>query len=238
MKEVSTLQNWGEMALSKFPNGTKDQSNFSANDELNQKLVFWRGDITQLAVDAIVNPANEQLIPGGGICGIIHMKSGPQLYEECQKYPRLKTGQAILTDAYKLPCKKIIHAVGPINRKPELLKATYHSIFQLFGGDISSLAIPSISTGVRGFPAEESVTIALSSIREFMETNKSRITKIVIAIENDELASLYERELPRYFPVEKSHQTEIVILNDEENEEEMFSYAEEEEEEDYSDSSL
>ena len=238
MKDIAALQSWGDMGLSMFPNGTEALSDFACDAGLNRKLVFWRGDITQLSIDAIVNPANEQLMPGGGICGMIHMKAGPQLSQECQRSGRLKPGQSILTDAYKLPCKKVIHAVGPINRKPDLLKATYRSIFELFGGEISSLAIPSISTGVRGFPADDAVAIALAEIRQFMDANKARITKLVIAIDDDNLASVYERELPRFFPVERPHQTEVVILNDEDKED-LPSYIEEEEEEeeDYSDSS-
>src|SRR5437868_5622333 len=116
-------------------------------------LEVIRGDITQLKVDAIVNAANEAFRGGGGVDGAIHRAAGPLLLEECRKYPRLPTGEAIMTRGYNLPARFVIHTVGPIWQggtagEPVLLRSAYANVFKRAKLEpaIRSIAFPAIST--------------------------------------------------------------------------------------------
>lgn len=130
-----------------------------------------RADITTLAVGAIVNSANPSLIAGGGVCGAIHKAAGPELEEACRKLGRCDAGSAVITPAFRLPSKFVIHAVGPRwidgqRGEPDLLKRCYHSIFELTERhQINSVAIPSISTGIYHYPLEGAVEIAVEVAR-------------------------------------------------------------------------
>ncbi|MCG8452541.1 MAG: O-acetyl-ADP-ribose deacetylase [Spirochaetales bacterium] len=139
---------------------------------LNGRLEAQVGDITTLAVDAIANAANTSLLGGGGVDGAIHRAGGSDILRECQKirqehYPDgLPTGEAVTTGAGKLPCRYVIHAVGPVwqggeNDEPALLAAAYrHILDKATECGARSLAIPAISTGVYGYPPEEAAKIA------------------------------------------------------------------------------
>ncbi len=133
-----------------------------------------QGDITQLKIDAIVNAANNRLRGGGGVDGAIHKAGGPSILHECQKIGYCKTGQAVITNAGDLKAKYIIHTVGPIysknNVEQEILlyNAYYNSL--LLGSsyaDIKTIAFPSISTGVYGYPFNEASEIALQAVKKF-----------------------------------------------------------------------
>lgn len=134
-------------------------------------ITILRADITTLAVDAIVNAANESLRGGGGVDGAIHAAAGPELLAECRRYDRLPTGRAVLTQGYRLPARYVIHTVGPVwqggyHGEAELLRQAYDSVFQIVRdhGGIESIAFPSISTGVYRFPKREAAVIALESM--------------------------------------------------------------------------
>lgn len=132
-----------------------------------------QADITTLHVDAVVNAANESLLPGGGVCGAIHRAAGPELMNECRLIGGCRTGDAKLTKGYRLPADYIIHTVGPVwhggqRGEPELLASCYRTSLALANDKgITTLAFPSISTGIYGYPFDEAARIAITATREF-----------------------------------------------------------------------
>ncbi|OUM67423.1 hypothetical protein PIROE2DRAFT_5174, partial [Piromyces sp. E2] len=134
-----------------------------------------RGDITSLEVDAIVNAANSQLLPGGGVCGAIHSRAGRQLAEECYKIGYCDTGDAVITKGYKLPAKHVIHTVGPTNGDGEKLRSCYIRCLEvLVENNLRSIAFNCISTGIYGFPNDKASHIALKTVREWLETGDNK----------------------------------------------------------------
>jgi O-acetyl-ADP-ribose deacetylase (regulator of RNase III) len=129
-----------------------------------------QGDITKIKVDAIVNAANSGLRGGGGVDGAIHRVGGPTIMEECRKIGGCPTGFAVITGAGNLSAQHVIHAVGPVwyggkSGEADLLRKAYESSLDLADGhDLKSIAFPSISTGVYGFPIEEAAPIAIKTV--------------------------------------------------------------------------
>jgi O-acetyl-ADP-ribose deacetylase len=132
-------------------------------------------DITTLDLDAIVNAANEQLLPGGGVCGAIHRAAGPRLERACASLAPCPTGEARLTPGFDLPARHVIHAVGPVWRggndgEPGLLASTYRACFGLARAHgLRSIAFPAISTGIFAYPLELATEIAVATAREAAE---------------------------------------------------------------------
>ena len=141
-----------------------------------------KGDITKdHGVEAIVNAANTSLLGGGGVDGAIHRAAGKELLAECRMLNGCKTGQAKITGAYNIPCKYIIHTPGPVwnggrYHEAELLASCYRSCLEIaLDKGIRSIAFPSISTGIYGYPLKEAAEIAIGVAREISEENPGKV---------------------------------------------------------------
>ena len=164
------------------------------------RIELIQGDITKLAVDAIVNAANSSLLGGGGVDGAIHRAAGPQLLEECRTLNGCSTGDAKITRGYRLPAKYVIHAVGPRYRdgrhgEAELLASAYRRSLEIaLEHGVKSIAFPNISTGIYGYPKEEAAEIAIREVTSFLEKHPE-IEKVIFVTFDTENYRIYREKL-------------------------------------------
>ena len=164
----------------------------------DSKLTLLRGDITKLAVDAIVNAANTTLLGGGGVDGAIHRAAGPDLLAECKTLGGCRPGEAKITRGYALPARHVIHTVGPVwsggNRgEPETLANCYRNSLRVAVENIvRTIAFPAISCGAYRYPIADAARIAVETTRDFLRDNDS-ITSVTFVVSTDEIEAAYAR---------------------------------------------
>lgn len=175
----------------------------------NAKLELVRGDITRLEIDAIVNAANSSLMGGGGVDGAIHRAAGPALLDECKRIAEERrnipggpcpAGDAVITGAGNLPCKKVIHTVGPVwrnggNGEAALLASCYRkSLLLAEEAGLKSVAFPNISTGVYGYPKDQAAGVAVEAVRKALPETPG-VERVVFVCFDEENFRLYARLL-------------------------------------------
>jgi O-acetyl-ADP-ribose deacetylase (regulator of RNase III) len=175
----------------------------------NEKIELIKGDITRVEAGALVNAANSSLAGGGGVDGAIHRAAGPELLEECMRVAKERrdipggpcpAGDAVITGAGRLPCKKVIHTVGPVWRggssgEAELLASCYRkSVLLAEGAGLKSVAFPNISTGVYGYPKEKAALVALEAVRKALDEAPG-IERVFFVCFDEENFDLYRKNL-------------------------------------------
>ncbi|GAA6059429.1 hypothetical protein JCM10212_003661 [Sporobolomyces blumeae] len=195
-------------SLQGFPEDEQDEVFYPYSDKHNDKVIIWRGDITTLQVDCIVNAANKSLLGGGGVDGAIHKAAGPRLYEECKTLGGAETGETRLTSAYRLPATWIAHTVGPIYSRmgkqtsEAKLRSCYRTTLDLcVEKGIKSVAFSGISTGVYGYPLDDAASIACDEVRKFLDgPDGDKIDHVVFCNFRQVDVNAYLDNLPSYFP--------------------------------------
>jgi O-acetyl-ADP-ribose deacetylase (regulator of RNase III) len=167
---------------------------------MKNKIEIFKGDITKLKVDAIVNAANKSLLGGGGVDGAIHRAAGPKLLEFNRKLGGCETGDAKISPGFNLPAKYIIHTVGPVwnggnYNEDKLLENCYHNSLKLsVDNKIKTIAFPAISTGIYGFPLERATKIAIAEVKKFLRTNES-VEKVIFVCFDERAEEVYQKHL-------------------------------------------
>ncbi len=166
-------------------------------------LHLLKGDLTTIAVDAIVNAANSQLAGGGGVDGAIHRAGGPEIMRELDeiraRIGRCETGHAVVTGAGRLPAKYVFHAVGPVYRdglhgEPELLASCYSNCLELASQrDVKTISFPSISTGIYGYPIEEAAEIALRTVSAWLRNHTGPVRAVKLVQFSDRDHAIYRQ---------------------------------------------
>ncbi|XP_068088558.1 ADP-ribose glycohydrolase MACROD2 isoform X2 [Hyperolius riggenbachi] len=194
--------------LDEYTGGSPEDDSQNVNvNSLCGKVSLYKGDITHLEVDAIVNAANSSLLGGGGVDGCIHRASGSNLIAECRTLGGCPTGEAKITCGYQLPAKYVIHTVGPIargqlnNECRDHLKKCYESSLALAKeNNIRSIAFPCISTGIYGFPNDPAADIALNTVKNWLRENRDKVDRVIFCVFLEVDHKLYQKKLPEVFP--------------------------------------
>lgn len=168
---------------------------------------LFQGDITSFVCDGMVNAANSELIGGGGVDGAVHRVGGPDIATECRAIGHCLPGKAVLTTAGHLPCRAVIHAVGPIwqggavNEAETLAAAYRHSLLLAQQHELHHLAFSAISTGAYCYPASEAARIALKTVKETLEEGSvNRVRRITFVLFTGKLYQVFQKQLFDTFP--------------------------------------
>ncbi len=167
---------------------------------MNKRIKIVQGGITTLKLDAIVNAAKNSLLGGGGVDGAIHRAAGPELLEECRQLGGCETGQAKMTLGYRLPARYVIHTVGPIWRggghnEAVLLASCYRESLRLaVEKQVKTIGFPAISTGIYGYPLEQAVKVATTTVQEFLAA-ADFLEEVVFVCFDQKTAAAYTCEL-------------------------------------------
>jgi O-acetyl-ADP-ribose deacetylase (regulator of RNase III) len=171
---------------------------------MKEKIEIIQGDITRLAVDAIVNAANNTLLGGGGVDGAIHRAAGPQLVAECATLGGCRTGDAKITKGYRLPASHVIHTVGPVwhggsRGEPDLLHSAYRRCFEVaHENGLKTIAFPAISAGVYGYPMADACKIAMTEAKAALE-KYPEMEKIVFVPFSEGALKIYQETFRNIF---------------------------------------
>ncbi|XP_027477386.1 ADP-ribose glycohydrolase MACROD2 isoform X3 [Zalophus californianus] len=219
---LNTILSWKEEMKGKSQNDEENtQETSQVKKSLSEKVSLYRGDITLLEVDAIVNAANASLLGGGGVDGCIHRAAGPCLLAECRNLNGCETGHAKITCGYDLPAKYVIHTVGPIARghingshKEDLANCYKSSLKLMKENSIRSVAFPCISTGIYGFPNEPASVIALSTIKEWLAKNHHEVDRIIFCVFLEVDFKIYKKKMSEFFPADDNNEEEGVDMKE------------------------
>ncbi len=178
----------------------------------NAELILKKGDITVEPVDAIVNAANRELKPGGGVCGAIHRAAGSGLAAECATLGGCRTGEAKMTEGYELPAAHVIHTVGPVYngtvQDAVLLSSCYReSLAAADHSRLSNIAFPSISTGIFGYPIAEAAAVALATILNYLKFHGQPREVRMVLFSDDDL-EIYESVLRKL--IHQDHSISVI----------------------------
>ncbi|XP_057559747.1 ADP-ribose glycohydrolase MACROD2 isoform X1 [Hippopotamus amphibius kiboko] len=219
---LNTIPSWKEEMKGKSQNDEENtQETSQVKKSLSEKVSLYRGDITLLEVDAIVNAANASLLGGGGVDGCIHRAAGPCLLAECRNLNGCETGHAKITCGYDLPAKYVIHTVGPIARghingshKEDLANCYKSSLKLVKENNIRSVAFPCISTGIYGFPNEPAAVIALNTIKEWLAKDQHEVDRIIFCVFLEVDFKIYKKKMSEFFLADDNEEEDVDMKED------------------------
>ncbi|XP_069862819.1 ADP-ribose glycohydrolase MACROD2 isoform X1 [Dipodomys merriami] len=223
---LNTILSWKDEMKGKSQSDEENTQETSlVKKSLSEKVSLYRGDITLLEIDAIVNAANASLLGGGGVDGCIHRAAGPCLLAECRTLNGCDTGHAKITCGYDLPAKYVIHTVGPIARghingshKEDLANCYKSSLKLVKENNIRSVAFPCISTGIYGFPNEPAAVIALGTIKEWLAKNHQEVDRIIFCVFLEVDFKIYKKKMNEFFPIDDNDGEEDVDMKEDSEE--------------------
>ncbi|XP_068183422.1 ADP-ribose glycohydrolase MACROD2 isoform X2 [Antennarius striatus] len=202
-------------------NEKEEEKELTGGGGLSDKVSLYKGDITVLEVDAIVNAANSSLLGGGGVDGCIHKAAGSCLYDECHQLNGCETGKAKITCGYELPARYVIHTVGPVARghvgpteTNDLTSCYQNSLRLMMENGLSTVAFPCISTGIYGFPNEPAAEIALKTVKSWIEQNPDKMTRVIFCVFLETDFAIYKTKMSVIFQDTDMEVTEEPLQGD------------------------
>ncbi|KAK9453733.1 A1pp-domain-containing protein [Dipodascopsis uninucleata] len=206
--EISSISTIATLYRNGILKAARMTPRYPASAQLNNKISIYQGDITHLKVDSIVNAANNALGDGSGVNGAIHMSAGPDLDRECMKLNGCSTGDAKITKGYLLPASHVIHTVGPVyyghdpQEAERLLKSCYsRSLEVAMENGLHSIAFSSISTGIFGYPIQSAASVAISTVREFLDNRPDcELDRVIFVLFSNKDVEIYKKTIPTIFP--------------------------------------